>query len=107
MKSVPEKALVLFQKKYFKAHSKLIPYHLGEEGSDGAIYQFSGRDVLLKICRLGEDNLRQDRLRFDRRLDFLSFLFEGAFPWSNWSLPQQGSDLKWWVWEMSVGRRMQ
>jgi len=80
MQQVPENILESFQGKYPHPDSKLIPHHLGEEGSDGAIYRFRDRDVLLKICYVGEENNHQDQLRFGKRLDFLSFLCERDVP---------------------------
>ena len=80
MQQVPENILESFQGKYPHPDSKLIPHHLGEEGSDGAIYRFRDRDVLLKICHLGQENIRQDQKRFGKRLDFLNFLFERGVP---------------------------
>ena len=75
MQPIPFHVLEAFQEKYFFGGSVLIPFHLGEEGSDGAIYRFKDQNVLFKICFLGQGDRRQEQLRFGKRLDFLYFLF--------------------------------
>lgn len=80
MEQVPASILEAFQKKFSNQGSHLTPFHQSEEGSDGVIYRFSGQETLLKICPLNADELGNDRLRFAKRLDFLSFLFEKGVP---------------------------
>ena len=80
MKLIPASVLETFQQRYSFGESALIPFHLGEEGSDGAVYRFRHRGVLLKVCCLGKGDRRQDQLRFGKRLDFLAFLFDNGVP---------------------------
>jgi Ser/Thr protein kinase RdoA (MazF antagonist) len=80
MNLVPFPILEKFQQHYAFLNAALVPFHLGQEGSDGVIYRFRGQDRLLKICFLGAGDRREDRLRFGKRLDFLAFLVEGGVP---------------------------
>lgn len=80
MKYVPGPILEKFQQSYAFLEASLVPFHLGQEGSDGVIYRFRGQDRLLKICFLGNGQQRQARLRFGKRLEFLAFVFERGVP---------------------------
>lgn len=80
MQLIPVNVLDDFQARYGCGDSPLIPFHLAEEGSDGAIYRFKDQNVLFKICYLGKGDRRQEKLRFGKRLDFLAFLFDKGVP---------------------------
>ena len=80
MDHLPVHILEKFQHSYAFLGGGLVPYNLGQEGSDGAIYRFHDQDILLKICYLGPGSRRGDRLRFGKRLDFLAFLFDRGVP---------------------------